>query len=378
MAKFEVLVTQVNDIEPIEGADAIEIAVINGYKSVVRKGQFKKYSPVVYLPENATLPQWLIVKLGLEGKLAGSSKDRIKAVKLRGVLSQGILYPASCSYGKHRDDYTIEVNGSIVEVPYEEDISEIMGIIKYEPVIPASLSGEVCNVGEENTLKYDIDDIKKHINVLQDSDIVTITEKIHGTFTCVAYVPTLNHEELSENGNVFTFSKGLGAKGLVMKMNEKNDNNTYVKNLKSLTKKESWVNQLKNAKHDLTQPIYVLGEIFGPIQDLTYGYKSPQFRVFDIYVGNPKQGKYLSYLQMKELCKKLNLETVPILYHGVYDKTVLENLTTGITTINSQEQIREGVVIKVDDREDKKLGRILLKSINPDYLIRKGNVTEFN
>lgn len=80
MSGFSVPVVRVRAIEPIPGADAIELAVIGDYRSVVRKGQFKPGDRAFYLPEAAVLPDALIETLGLVGKLAGSGKNRIKAI----------------------------------------------------------------------------------------------------------------------------------------------------------------------------------------------------------------------------------------------------------------------------------------------------------
>jgi RNA ligase (TIGR02306 family) len=91
MSSFSVPVIRIRGIEPIANADAIELAVVGDYRSVVRKGQFTAGSLAVYLPEASVLPDSLIEELGLVGKLAGGARNRVKAIRLRGCLSQGIL-----------------------------------------------------------------------------------------------------------------------------------------------------------------------------------------------------------------------------------------------------------------------------------------------
>jgi RNA ligase (TIGR02306 family) len=91
MSTFTAPVVRIRAIEAIPGADAIELAVVGDYRSVVRKGQFQPGSVAVYLPESAIVPDALLEQLGLTGKLAGPDKNRVKAIKLRGCLSQGIL-----------------------------------------------------------------------------------------------------------------------------------------------------------------------------------------------------------------------------------------------------------------------------------------------
>lgn len=92
MSTFEVKVYAAK-IEVHPNADAIELARISDYLSIVKKGQFKNGDLVVYIPAGALLPEWILKKLELEGKLAGKDKNRIKAIRLRGILSEGVIFP---------------------------------------------------------------------------------------------------------------------------------------------------------------------------------------------------------------------------------------------------------------------------------------------
>src|SRR5271167_2507157 len=148
MSTFAVPVTRIAAIESIDGADAIEVAVVGDYRSVVQKGVFRQGQLVVYIPEAAVLPNELIVDLGLEGKLAGSHRNRVKAIKLRGQLSQGLIYD--------------KVPEPFVE---EDDVAEQLGIVKYEPHIPAQMAGAVVfippgMVAGGEPIKYDIQNFK--------------------------------------------------------------------------------------------------------------------------------------------------------------------------------------------------------------------------
>ena len=91
MAYFEVNVVKIDQIEDHPNADALELAVIGGYRAIVKLGDFKAGDLVVYIPEQSIVPQWLLERMGLEGRLAGKDKNRVKAIKLRGVLSQGLV-----------------------------------------------------------------------------------------------------------------------------------------------------------------------------------------------------------------------------------------------------------------------------------------------
>ena len=92
MSEFEVKTYPVI-IERHPDADLLELARIGDYYSIVLKGQFQTGDTCAYIPEASVIPDNLIAKMGLEGKLAGRAHNRVKAIKLRGVLSQGLVYP---------------------------------------------------------------------------------------------------------------------------------------------------------------------------------------------------------------------------------------------------------------------------------------------
>lgn len=96
MAKFEVKVVRIRSIEAIEGADAIEMAVVGDYRSVVQKNLHVAGGLAAYIPEGALIPDDLLKAMNLEGRLAGPSKNRVKAIRLRGQLSLGLLIPIEC------------------------------------------------------------------------------------------------------------------------------------------------------------------------------------------------------------------------------------------------------------------------------------------
>ncbi len=133
--------------------------------------------------------------------------------------------------------------------------------------------------------------------------------------------------------------------------------------------------------HHDKEPFYILGEIYGKgVQDLAYADDNDKhFRVFDIYVGKPSEGHYLSPHEVKDACAALDIESVPVLYFGTYDKETVEELTNGKETVSGNElHMREGVVIRpFKERRNDDIGRVILKSVSDAYLLRK-NGTEHN
>lgn len=384
MAEFEAKVQRLT-IEEHPNADALELARIGNYRSVVRKGQFQSGDLAVYIPEQAILPDWLISELGLEGKLAGSKKNRVKATKLRGILSQGLVYPVQTTTMKdQRGDRVVNVlqdgpdSLSLIEVEEGEDVTDDLGIIKYEPPIPVHMSGDVFNAFGK-TIKYDIENFKKYPNVIEEGEQVVFTEKIHGTWVCYGYHPDVGK---------IVCSKGLSFKGLAFKFNEKNQNNLYMRALEQTKDDEQndVIDRLLNMYGDKT-PIYLLGEVYGKgVQDLSYGTQTPHVRFFDLHFGDQNQVNenihefgYASVDLLNGVLYKLNVDSVPHLYRGPFSENVMEQFTNGYESVSgSQFNIREGIVIKpVHETYDAVLGREILKSVSEDYLLRRGG-TEYN
>src|SRR5579862_4140343 len=130
----------VNAVEPIANADAIEKVRVLGWWVVAKKGEHRPGDRVVYCEIDSLLPE----RPEFEFLRAGSFKTaiveggavvqpagfRIKTVKLRGQVSQGICFPLS-----------ILPPGA----PTDEgaDVTDLLGIRKYDPPQPANLRGRV-------------------------------------------------------------------------------------------------------------------------------------------------------------------------------------------------------------------------------------------
>ena len=351
MASFEVKVYRIQ-VEEHPNADALELARVGGYVSLIKKESFSTGDLAAYIPEASIVPEDVIQELGLEGRLAGKAKNRVKAIKLRGILSQGLVYPVAGN----------RLRG--ISVNEGDDVMEALGVEQWEPPIPVHLSGKVQN-SRGATLHFDIEDIKKHPEVFKAEEEVEVTEKIHGTWCCLGWN--------RERGPIVS-SKGLSSQGLSFKVEDPdNADNLYVR---MWNKYGDVVEQ--RAEH-CGQSVYVLGEIFGrSVQDLQYGEKAQAFAVFDVYVGDPGSGRYLPWSEVLEFIGE-DFQVVPTLYRGPFDESLLSKWTSGKTLWGEGvDQMREGVVIRdCAEGSDMEVGRRVLKSVSEGYLLRKGG-TEFN
>ena len=119
------------DIQPIEGADAIEVAMVRGWKIVVKKGDFKVGDLCVYCEVDSLMPR------KPEYEFLAPRGYRIRTIKLRGQISQGIAFPLQIL---PRDFFA---PGQKIVPVAGLDVTDALGVIKYEPPVSVQLAGLV-------------------------------------------------------------------------------------------------------------------------------------------------------------------------------------------------------------------------------------------
>jgi RNA ligase (TIGR02306 family) len=388
MSHFEVPIVRINKVISHPNADRLSLNYFREYITISAKledgsHRYKEGDLVVYVPVGAIVPEWLLKKgfwdeKNNKGILAGSKGNRVKDLKIRGVLSQGIMFPVE---SPTQSEYTVAFCLSNEGILTNEDISigvnegdnvaEFLGITKYEPTIPASMEGEVVYIGMENVLKFDLENIKKYPELLVNGDVVEITEKLHGTMMGIGYNAKIDNPELwsDETGqnSLFCFSKGLGSKGLVFKNNEKNaQSNVYVKIMNQIYE------NLTTMCHSVVNEVFMFGEVAGNgIQDLGYGFAKPQFRLFGVAYMIDGYPVWVSRDILEEWAEYMGVECVPLLYRGPWNPK-LRQLRDGKSTL--ADHIREGIVIATQYANET-FRRVILKDVSEDYLTRK-NGTE--
>lgn len=381
MSTFEVLITPIDEVIHHPDADRLSIIRIGGYEAISQKNEdgshrFEAGELVVYVPEGAVVPEHLLKQRGFwnqeknVGMLAGSKGNRVKAIRLRGVLSQGLVWKLE----RHGSTHVLDVEEKWKRVEAGENVAEWLGIVKYEEPIPASMSGKAFYC-EDAVFHFDIENIQKFPDLLVEGEEVVATEKVHGTCFRVTYMPRATDKRLFA-GKVAITSKGLGAKGLVFEDNEENRRtNLYVQTALEVGLIEA-IMRVGDERFP-GQKVTVLAEIFGKgVQDLTYGFERKVTRVFDVHSEN--HGYVPDFWNMKdEVIADLGLERVPVLYRGPFNVEELVKVRDGKTTFNSGFNVREGVVVTAaGPQEVREVGnyrlRPIVKTINPDYLLRKG------
>lgn len=383
MSKFEVKVREIAAIEVHPNAEKLELVVIEGYRAVVKKGEFKAGDLVVYLPEAAILPEFVLRTLNLwnektgMGLCAGETGNRIKVLKLRGFLSQGIPYPLSYQENHYMGPgwYLQDADSALWPVQKGDDVAALLRITKHIPEVPADLAGEVMPVGRHLMPDFDIEDLKKYPGMLQEGEMVAITEKLHGIMTGALLLP---ESDAIAGQRFFVFSKGLGSDGLAFVDDEANKGNVYLQMAHRYKLKEK-LEQLAERLGVSDVPVFLMGETFGiGVQDLGYGTK-PDYRAFAIGTGYRGREEYQAYESALEHAKALGITWVPELYRGPYSVAVVNKVISGKETLTGNNvNIREGGVIEpLVPRQANEIGRVILKAISPEYLGRPGETTEY-
>jgi RNA ligase (TIGR02306 family) len=243
-------------------ADALELAQVGLYRAVVPKDVYRTGDVALYIPEQAILPDALIEELGLVGKLAGKAKNRVKAVRLRGELSQGIVCrPAAVAPW----ELDLALSGDL-------DFAETLGIVKWVPEVPAAMNG-VVKPAPELIRWPDIENIKCYPHVFKPGEPVIATEKIHGTACLVT---------ADRDGGLWVSSKGYGGKNLAL---EEDPNNLHWRAVCGWNVAQAASVVL--AHYPEAERVGIFGEVYGSgVQDLHYNCRGsvgvPGYAAFDV------------------------------------------------------------------------------------------------
>jgi len=345
-------------IETHPNADALELARVGDYRAVVGKGQFRTGDLAAYIPEASLLPEGLIAELGLTGRLSGPDHNRVSAVRLRGVLSQGLCVAARPGWSEG------------------QDVAAELGVVKFEPEIPAELLGAVYVLEPDEALKFDLENIKAFPGVFEAGEPVVFTEKIHGVFMMAVGLPARLARPVDgafPGGRFAVTSKGLMHQRLAFQFIEGQPGNVYVRT--ALAHDLPARLAALADRHDA--PVFLLGEVAGVgVQDLAYGTAAgqPLFRVFTVAIGKT----FLDDAPLDAFLADAGFDRVPVVYRGPFSAETLAAHTNGKESVSGQAlHLREGVVVTpAIERDTMLLGRVALKSVSEAYLLRKGG-TEY-
>ena len=335
----------IKEILPIEGADAIEIAVVNGWSVVVAKNANHKVGDkVIYCEIDSFLPtepEFEFLRKSSYKKLSdGTEGFRLRTIKLRGQISQGLII--SLSNAKQ----IVQRNLNIDDPDWTEgeNVSEKLGIIKYEPPVPASLEGIAKGLFPPFIPKTDEERIQNlsetYFTFKENPVSYYVTEKLDGSSATYYY----------RNGEFGVCSRNLE---LI-----ETDDNTFWKVARIL--------DLENKLKSLNFNASLQGELVGEgIQGNPYKILGQKVFFFNVY--NIDEGHYLDFDRFTEIIASLELSTVPILETNFKLPNTIEEILSyseNKSFLNKSFD-REGVVIRSVDR------KVSFKAISNRFLLNE-------
>ena len=361
-------VGRIGEIRPIEGADNIELAIVNGWHAITKKGQHDVDEQVIIATTDAVIPLSISDDLGVTGYLRKG--QRVRTVKLRGVYSECLIMPMDLLV------FTENTNDG-------DDMMEMLGVVKYEPpvkMVEMSVGGRKFKYHQNPNFHvyHKFPNLKNAPEMFNEEDIVTITRKLHGTNARYGIVKKKNlslwdrvrklfgnkwvdYEYVYGSHNV---EKGSESQGFY----STDVWRTIADEYKIKEKLWEYVKEYFVPQH-LGSGIVMYGEIYGHgIQkNYEYGLQDIKFAGFDVEI----DGTYQSYFNERTILGILDLPTVELLYRGNWSKEEQDKHVFG-NFIEGTKVPHEGVVVKSVTGERQKVGKV----INPDYLIygEKNNV----
>ena len=332
-------IRKIDALTPIDGADAIEAATIGGWKVVVKKGEFAVGDRAVYCEIDSWIPTELapFLSKGKEPReFEGIKGERLRTVKLRGQLSQGLLLNL---------DMAIPQTNSFAE---GDDVSELLNIVKWELPMNAQLAGMARGNFPSQIPKTDQERaqnlVKEIVAVNEAGMAFEITEKLEGSSMTVYLI----------DGEFGVCSRNLDLK--------ETEGNSFWE-----TARHEDI-EAKMRAIDAHCDFAIQGELIGPgIQGNIYKLTQPEFHVFDVY--DISNGYYLNPVARHDLIARMGLKHVPVLAAraelydtlGITDMPQLLKFAEGKSTLADTE--REGIVFKECN------GGMSFKAISNKYLL---------
>jgi len=333
-------IRKIDAVGPIEGADAIEVATVGGWKVVIKKGEFAVGDLAVYCEIDSWIPTEIapFLSKGKEPReFEGVKGERLRTVKLRGQLSQGLLL--------NLDDVISETH-SFAE---DSDVSEYLNIKKWEMAVPAQLAGQVRGNFPSVIPKTDQERCQNLVKEINSAIVAgmafEVTEKLEGSsMTCYLI-----------DGEFGVCSRNLDLK--------RDENNTF------------WATaiaeDIEAKMREVGDNFAIQGELIGPgVQGNIYKLTKPEFRVFDIY--DIVAGDYVTAAERQGQIQMMGLKHVPVLAAkaklydtlGVKDVEDLLKFADGKSVMGDiTGPWREGVVFKEVN------GGMTFKAISNVYLL---------
>lgn len=329
-------IRRIDNIEPIDGADNIVLASIGGWKVVVAiESGFKAGDLAIYCEIDSWIPHSIapfLSKGNFPRVYDGIEGQRLKTIKLRGQLSQGLLLPVSLA-GEH-----VSNEG--------DDVSEILGIRKWEAQVPAQLAG-LCRGSfpsfGRKTDQNRIQNLFREFNRYKESGFLfEVTEKLEGS-----------------SMSVYLHENEFGVCSRNINLKETEDNTFW-----SVARKLSLEEKLRSFD---CGGLMLQGELVGPgIQGNIYNLHEHNFFLFDVF-DTVRQHYYSNEEKRVFLDKMPKIHYVPVINN---ETPLPETIDEVVAMADGESKLskvrREGIVFKFIHDPG-----ISFKAISNKYLLKQ-------
>lgn len=351
-------VRQIVDIRPIEGADKIVVAQVDGWECVIQKDEFNIGDKVVYVEVDSIMPE------KPEYEFLRKRKFRVKTIKLRGQISQGLVLPMS-----------VLPKGRTYEL--DDDVTDVLGVKKYDPQAEqeqallaaknkkkhGKLFGFMCRfawfrklaLGPKKRGGFPDWIVKTDEERIQNKTIMFEQERGAGTHFSAT-------EKVDGQSGTF-FLRKIGRKKYEFGVCSRNvrlgkpDGSSYW----TVARKYDIEKVLRSLIGD-ADTIVLQGEIIGPgIQKNKYERKEYELYAFNLI----RQGRKVNTFEMTETLAKYGIMSVPVVETDMVLKDTIADMVEFAkgNTVLLPGKKREGVVIRNYEKN------ISFKVINPEFLL---------
>ena len=347
MSNFAVTVERIEKVYPHENADSLELAKLEGlnYQFVVPKGQYEAGDLAVYFPLDSLIPEEILEQIGLSGRLSGSKKNRVKTVRLRGALSEGVLASP------------LELNIALIAIENigTYDLAPELGVTKYEPPVHLDNNARTRSLPPEIEY-YDIENAQRYPEVVESLMSVPcfITEKLEGS----------NYAAMLKDDGTFVVCTHR-------QQVEEIEGHTHT--WWEVTRKQKILELCNNILEDVegASNVIIRGEVCGPkIQGNIYGLKQHELYVFDIEINSMPVNADVFIWYADEF----DIQTVPLIAYDcplqewILDMT-LQDTAEGESLLAEGVE-REGIIIRpMEEVNLPGFGRVILKQKSATYLL---------
>lgn len=338
-------------------ADKMALGKLGQFQVVIAKSNgYEDGQIIVFAPEKSILPEDLRLHYTNSetgaSYLSGKEHDRVSSIRLRGELSMGVTLPP---------EWVLAKGGwaSLTDIPLDTDLSEILGITKYEAPIPLGMSGMLVRIETvADFAEHDVEQFRLYEKEFTVGELVIATEKLHGS-----QINILRDSE----GQCLVTSKGIASRHCSILENESNIYWKAVRNV-GLFEALSLVPDVN---------FQIFGEVIPCQGEYTYGQEKykPTLRIFRLIVEGSEYSYKFILLErtfMNKLKPVLDVLVnlwVPVIYDGPFDVEKLIEASKGKETVSEKQlHIREGIVVTpIQPRLSSEGFPLIVKIINPKY-----------